>query len=338
MIMNTYLKEELMDTGTHFVMGLGLFGLAQLDPAVATDSATAYAVLLGTTLGSQAPDSDTLYRLKGNPAYIRNHRGWSHSFPMLFIWPILLTVLLHFVFSGSNWLHILFWSSVAVWIHVFIDLFNSYGTQALRPFSKKWVAFDVINIFDPFLFAIHIAGFIIWWMAPTRVGQTFAFIYTICLLYVLWRTWVHKAKKEWVQKVVAMPGTYTVIPTARWRNWNVVYENKKEVRMGEIRSGQLLWTGQLTTDGFQHPATEHSKKAEPIAAFLTYTRHGYPEVIEHPFGYEVRWLDVRYHHKKHFPFIAVAILNHQFDILHSFVGWMSEEQLEKKVYEAASYS
>jgi len=45
-----------MDTGTHFAMGIGLFGLAHLDPAVASHPVTAQAVLLGTVLGSQAPD------------------------------------------------------------------------------------------------------------------------------------------------------------------------------------------------------------------------------------------------------------------------------------------
>lgn len=322
-----------MDTGTHFVMGLGLFGLAQLDPAVAGNLATKHAVLLGTVIGSQTPDIDTLYRLKGNPAYIRNHRGWTHSLPMWLVWPILLAIVLHFAFPGSNLLHLWLWCFIAVFIHVFIDLFNSYGTQALRPFTKKWIAWDVINIFDPFLFVVHMIGFVIWWISPSYAGQTFAAIYLLICIYLGWRTRVHHRWLSWLKKQVNAPGTYTVIPTARWGQWNCVYENVAEVRMGEIRSGKLLWTGQFTTRDLNHPATLHSKKAEAIDAFLSFTRHGYPQVIEHSFGYEVRWLDVRYHHKKHFPFIAVAILDTNYEVLHSFVGWMSEGQLEKKIYE-----
>lgn len=322
-----------MDTGTHFVMGLGLFGLAQLDPAVAGNLATKHAVLLGTVIGSQTPDIDTLYRLKGNPAYIRNHRGWTHSLPMWLVWPILLAIVLHFAFPGSNLLHLWLWCFIAVFIHVFIDLFNSYGTQALRPFTKKWIAWDVINIFDPFLFVVHMIGFVIWWIFPSYAGQTFATIYLLICIYLGWRTWVHHRWLSWLKKQVNAPGTYTVIPTARWGQWNCVYENVAEVRMGEIRGGKLLWTGQFTTRDLNHPATLHSKKAEAIDAFLSFTRHGYPQVIEHSFGYEVRWLDVRYHHKKHFPFIAVAILDTNYEVLHSFVGWMSEGQLEKKIYE-----
>ncbi|SFX67789.1 inner membrane protein [Thermoactinomyces sp. DSM 45891] len=325
-----------MDTGTHLVMGLGLFGLAQLDPVVANDLATAHAVLLGTIVGSQTPDIDTLYRLKGNPAYIRNHRGWTHSLPMWLVWPTLLTLVLHFVFPASSTAHVWLWSFIAVLVHVFIDLFNSYGTQALRPFSNKWVAWDIINIFDPFLFILHIAGFVIWWFFPAYAGYIFSSIYIVIGLYLIWRTCVHHRWLRWVKSQVNAPGSYTVIPTARWGQWNCVYETQTEVRMGEIRGGKLLWTGQLTTEFDHHPATHHSKQAEAIDAFLSFTSYGYPQVIEHPFGYEVRWLDVRYHHKKHFPFVAVAILDNRYNILHSFVGWISEGQLDKKIYEMMS--
>lgn len=68
-----------MDTGTHLIMGIGLGGLAAIDPVVAANPAIHTAVLLGTVIGSQAPDLDGLLRLKGNAIYIRNHRGISHS-------------------------------------------------------------------------------------------------------------------------------------------------------------------------------------------------------------------------------------------------------------------
>lgn len=41
---------------------------------------------------------------------------------------------------------------LAVALHVFVDIFNAYGTQAIRPFSRKWVALGVIDTFDPIIF------------------------------------------------------------------------------------------------------------------------------------------------------------------------------------------
>src|SRR5690606_13085996 len=91
-----------MDTGTHFAMGIGLFGLAHLDPAVTAHPVTAQAVLLGTVLGSQAPDFDGLFRFKGGAAYIRNHRGFSHSIPMIFVWTAFIVIILSFTHREAS--------------------------------------------------------------------------------------------------------------------------------------------------------------------------------------------------------------------------------------------
>ena len=59
-----------MDTGTHFVMGIALGGLATMDPVIAQSSITTSAVMAGAILGSQAPDIDTVLKLRNNAVYI----------------------------------------------------------------------------------------------------------------------------------------------------------------------------------------------------------------------------------------------------------------------------
>ena len=59
-----------MDTGTHIVMGIALGGLAMIDPVVANHSVTATAVMAGTIIGSQAPDVDTVLKLRNKAMYI----------------------------------------------------------------------------------------------------------------------------------------------------------------------------------------------------------------------------------------------------------------------------
>jgi inner membrane protein len=326
-----------MDTATHFVMGLGLFGLAQIDPALAKHPETAQAVFLGTVIGSEIPDMDTLYRFKGNAAYIRHHRGWTHSLPMLLIWPTAVTGILTRFFPEADWIHVWLWTFLAVFIHVFIDLFNPYGTQAFLPFSRKWISLNVLNIFDPFIFSAHLAAFVLWWLKPDLAGELFAVLYAILALYIAWRSRVRALFADLVHRSASAAERITVIPTARWSVWNVIVEWPDHVKLGEIRKGELNWTGDMDTRDLAHPAAEASRKAEPIDAFLSFTSYGYPRVLRRPFGYEVRWLDVRYHHKKHFPFVAVALLDHHYHPLHSFVGWMKEEQLERKVRHLLSY-
>src|SRR5574342_1229797 len=151
-----------MDTGTHVVMGFALGGLATLDPAVSASTATASSVLIATLIGSQFPDIDTVLKLKNNAVYIRNHRGITHSIPAVLLWPLLITGVIYAFHPEANLLHLWIWTFIAVFLHVFVDIFNAYGTQALRPFSSKWVALGVINTFDPFIFGIHVVGLFVW--------------------------------------------------------------------------------------------------------------------------------------------------------------------------------
>lgn len=41
-------------------------------------------------------------------------------------------------------------------------------------------------------------------------------------------------------------------------------------------------------------------------------------------------MDVRYRHRKQYPFVAVLMMDTKFRTLDSYVGWVSESRLEKK--------
>jgi len=88
-----------MDTASHILLGVTLGGLATIDPSV-SDTGAAAAVMMGTILASNAPDLDTVLRLRGMNSYIRHHRGITHSLPGLLIWPVLVTAL----FWLSGWM------------------------------------------------------------------------------------------------------------------------------------------------------------------------------------------------------------------------------------------
>jgi inner membrane protein len=58
-----------LDTTSHIVIGNGLAALAQIDPAVSGSAAMSQAVLLGTSIGSNAPDFDFVYTLSFLPLF-----------------------------------------------------------------------------------------------------------------------------------------------------------------------------------------------------------------------------------------------------------------------------
>ena len=322
-----------MDTGTHLVIGLGLAGLSQLDPVVAADGTVMTAVLIGTVLGSQIPDADTLLRFKNNAAYIRNHRGRSHSLPALALWTLAITMGLAFAFHGLPLLHVGMWVGIAVCFHVFTDVFNTYGTQALWPFSERWVSWNIIHIFDPVIFGSHLTAILLWLFHLASPTLIFPLLYGLLAVYYLWRSLDHYGLEKSLVKQDAHhePGDrYTLIPTFNLNVWNVVKRGKQgSYTLGELRRGQLKWVDHIRC--YEHPAIEASKGHPNIEALLYFSSYACAEHKEHAWGYEVRWTDVRYRHRKQYPFVAVLLMDHQFKTLDSYVGWVSESRLEKKL-------
>ncbi len=319
-----------MDTGTHITMGFGLAGLAHLDPAVQQDPVLASAVLLGAVIGSNAPDFDGLFRLKGNARYIKNHRGLSHSFPAVLLWGGGITALLALFFPAVSWGHLLFWTFLSVVIHVSIDLFNSYGTQMLRPISEKWIAFHVIHIFDPYIFISHMIGFILW-ASGISPGPLFAAIYGSIVLYLLLRILIRNSIHKKVQQVAGLKGNYTILPTVSLSQWGVVVETEDAWHVGDWKDKKLEWH-----DHFEKVAENEiirkSKEDEKVAAFLYFTDFAHVQVRERDFGYEVRWFDLRYRTRSHYRFVALVCMDENLNILQSYTGWAYRPQtIEKKL-------
>lgn len=323
-----------MDTGTHFVVGLGLAGLAHVDPAVSQDPQLATAILIGTVLGSQIPDIDTVLKFKSNKTYVRNHRGWSHSIPAIIGWTLSLTLLIQFFFSDVSIVRLALWIGIAVCVHVFSDLFNTYGTQALRPFSKKWISWNIIHIFDPIIFISHSFAITLWAFNVFKPEILFPTLYTSLILYYIWRTFVHfsiKRKLPALDQDHDQNDRYTLIPTVHLQHWHVLKRKENgEYFLGEWRQQSLTWNERIRRE--HHPAVEISKQEADVKAFLELSNYACPTVKHHSWGYEVRWIDMRYWHRKNYPFVAVVTMDRNYNILNSYVGWLSESKLERRLF------
>jgi inner membrane protein len=125
-------------------------------------------------------------------------RGWTHG--------VLAQLTLPFLLTGAMMLYarmqagrlaglqaigpavrpgqILLLSFIGVYLHVFMDLMNSYGVRLLMPFSDRWFYGDALYIVDPWLYLSLGLG---WWLAkrnprPARIGVTIAAIYVAAML------------------------------------------------------------------------------------------------------------------------------------------------------------
>lgn len=321
-----------MDTGTHVVMGLALGGLATLDPVVASSSATATSVMIATLVGSQAPDIDTVLKLRNNAVYIRNHRGITHSIPAVLLWPLAIIAVIYPIFPDANLLHLWLWTFLAVFLHVFVDIFNAYGTQALRPFSSKWVALGIINTFDPFIFAMHIVG-ILAWVFGAHPGYTFIGVYAVLVTYYIFRFITQRKVYHEVKKLVPDATDIIIAPTMKFHQWRIAVMNKNQFFVGRAHDNKVRILDQFKRVAVpETPVLEAAKLDKNLSAFLSFSPVYRWEVDEYDTYYEVRFIDLRYRSNGHYPFVAVVQLDLELNILSSYTGWIfSEEKLRKKL-------
>lgn len=321
-----------MDTGTHIVMGVALGGLATLDPVVAESSVTISSVLIATIIGSQIPDIDTVLKLKNNATYIRHHRGITHSIPAVLLWPLLIIAFVYPFFPEANLLHLWIWTFIAVFLHVFVDIFNSYGTQALRPFSSKWVALGIINTFDPFIFSLHIAGLIIWALGA-QPGYTFLIIYIILVIYYVARTILKKKVYTTVTQMIPDATDIIIAPTLRFHQWRIAALSNDNFYVGRANRNRITIYDKFNRLPIPNsPILEAAKKDKNLAAFLSFSPVYRWELDSYNDYYQVRFIDLRYRSNGHYPFVAVVQLDLQLNVIVSYTGWIfSEEKLQKKL-------
>ncbi len=139
-----------MDPLTHVAAGV-------LCSQLVTSPSRWWAALAGVIF-ARLPDIDYFYIFWDKLAFIRYHRGITHSLVALPLFA-LVAGLIGRALGGPRWFRPLFLLGVMVLAsHLLLDLATSYGTQILSPFSRRRFALDWVFIIDPYLTALLMAG------------------------------------------------------------------------------------------------------------------------------------------------------------------------------------
>lgn len=316
-----------MDTGSHLLFGVTLAGLAHVDPAIAQNPVLASAILTGTLIGSHAPDFDTVVRLKGFSSYVRFHRGVTHSVPALLIWPLIISLPIAFLFHVmDDWSTLYLWSFIAVFFHVFLDSLNLYGVQSLRPFTKEWIHLDILAIFEPFLFFIHLLGTMLWIVYGINPGVLFTYVYVITFGYIGIRYVQHDLLMKKAMKAVGIKGVCHVFPSFHWFHWKYVIETEDQFLTGKIEYDKVISEDTYRKDE-KNPVIEATLKTDGVRAFLGFAQRIHVTYKELQDGYEVHWSDVRFWHNRHLAFGVDVHLDRDLNVVKQKFGW------RKKVWE-----
>ncbi|EGQ3143365.1 metal-dependent hydrolase [Staphylococcus pseudintermedius] len=322
-----------MDTATHIAIGVGLTAIATTDAAMSGNFAATATVLIA---GSLIPDSDTVLKLKDNATYISNHRGITHSIPFTLLWPLLLTLLVYSLFKHVDPLHVWLWAQLAVFLHVFVDIFNSYGTQALRPFSNKWIQLSVINTFDPIIFAILLVGIAIWAIGVHPYVVFIPVLIVLIVYYILrfqMRSWLKKQALNQVEHL-GTPIKVFVAPTLRFMQWRIAIQTEKHDYVGRSYGRNIMFSDKVERQPFPSNAImKYAQYDKNVKAFLNFSSI-YRWHVRQVDSYttELRFIDLRYLKDGHYQFVAILHLDQEMKVKHSYTGWVfSEEKLLRKL-------
>ncbi|MCD9021001.1 metal-dependent hydrolase [Cohnella silvisoli] len=319
-----------MDTGSHLLFGVTLAGLAFFHPDVAAQPHLAAAVLSVTLVGSHAPDLDSVVRIKGQDAYLKHHRGLSHSFPAWLVWSALIGGLAAWGWGFSEHLLLLCsFAFAAVALHVIFDWTNAYGVQCLLPFRREWYHLDALCLTDPFLGVVHasaaIGAIIGLWPYPQWIC---AGAWGLTIVYIIWRVVHHEVVVKRVRRRYRRWRAIHVLPGLWWFKWQYVVQTDTGFEMGVIDGRRLLPSRHLPFSE-PHHCIEATRNVSAVRTLQDFAKREYVSwTVEPGGGYLVTWTDLRFWREKDWPYRAEVRLDDHYNVIGEQIGWY------KKAWEA----
>ena len=137
-----------MDIAHHLAIGgIGAAALASHDHEVAG---------LAFLMASVLPDLDVAFMAAGKRAYLKNHQGPTHSLLLSPLFAGLISIPLARFVAGDD--PVFLAALAGLWIHIALDLSNTFGIALLWPLSRKRFCLDAVFFVDLTLWIMTLAA------------------------------------------------------------------------------------------------------------------------------------------------------------------------------------
>ncbi len=218
-----------MDPITHALVGLAAGGFSG-DGGVLSNP-----LALGCLVGSVIPDSDIVMQYWGDYAYLKNHRGASHSLVGMAALSIAASFLICLLFPGNSFFGVFLWTYIGCLTHVGLDIFNSYGAKLFWPFCSKKIGTGLMLSFDPILVT---AASIVHWFGTTNTLYAKLSIGAFAL-YLLVRQNSKLRIKKIIKKIIDFPiDRLVLLPSMTGLlSWDFIAYGEQEIVTG--KSGMI---------------------------------------------------------------------------------------------------
>ena len=138
-------------------------------------------------------------------------------------------------------------------LHVFVDIFNSYGTQALRPITNKWIQLSVINTFDPIIFTVLCIGIVLWVVGLHPLAVFFPII-ALLIIYYMIRFKMRAVIKQQALKAIQQehhPVKVFVAPTIKFMEWRVAIQTDAHDYVGKAYGRNVVFSDKVERQNYQ---------------------------------------------------------------------------------------
>ncbi len=277
-----------MDNLSHAFIGIAIAALSGHQLSIHDP------LYIAAILGAQAPDFDIITHLKGNFAYMKSHRAFSHSLPGLVMWSSLITIIMA-ILGMSDWTTNLLWSLAGGLSHIFLDYFNTHGASLFWPFNKERQTNHLLNVIDPLLLLLFSIPYF-FTLTPWQLGVV---TLSTLSLYLLLRIFMRYSIKnrlvtafavKKIMRLAVMPSLKHILI------WDFVIELADVYLVGQchfIHAELVIKSKLLKQD---HPEVDARVQATPLGEFFTsFTPFLYLDVENQADGFSLVTLyDLRY--------------------------------------------
>ncbi|MBX3636320.1 MAG: metal-dependent hydrolase [Rubrivivax sp.] len=227
-------------------------------------------VLTGFLAGA-FPDIDAVVQSFGDLAYLRHHRGVTHSVLLLPLWAVLVAWLMSKCFAATRgqrggWKSLWLVSAAAIGIHIAGDWITAFGTMLLEPLSSHRFGLGSVFIIDLVLSGTLIAGLLLAAIWPHRRWPALAGLAAACAWVGV--TWVGQQEALEVGRTQARAlgiadAEVQVMPRpASPFNWTVAVSDGRRWHLAHVNTRR---SEPLVADADDHFVRRFSAPYLPVA-------------------------------------------------------------------------
>ncbi|MEO8189076.1 MAG: metal-dependent hydrolase [Acidobacteriota bacterium] len=193
-----------MDTPSH-----GLAG-AMLTRSMTSRPGARAALWIGF-LAAMLPDADTFF-LTGQVDYLRNHRGWSHSFVYLPLFAFGAAAVARLFFRKAKFLDLWIFAAAGIASHILFDWITSFGTMFFTPISRTRYSLDLLFIIDLFFSGIGLVTLLLTLVRPASSRKIAAWGCAALAFYIAFCAVLHsRALEVWRRIDHPPPGAVVAV-------------------------------------------------------------------------------------------------------------------------------